>query len=301
MNEGDKFRFSRRAALRGGGTLALAVFLPVAGGQGSAIAVTVDESGFLTEDELVILRALADRIVPGQPEDRDPGAVAAGCADAIDALLAAFSVDPPRIFAGAPFSDRAGSPVNHFEDFLPLDVYEAKAWRLQIEGSKGRPELEFNGPVAGFQAVYREGLGALGPQFAAAPGPMRDVILRTSSDPKVKALLDIAVPHTMQFMYGAPEYGGNADLVGWEYTGYEGDVQPRGYTREQVENPDNPGLPELLPDPPVPLADLLAITPLATTEVVMGMQARSGGEFSGMRSEVLRVLKAARKGFGHGA
>lgn len=273
----------------------------------SAAAVTVEGEapGFLTDDELTILRALVDRIVPGRQEDPDPdpGAVVAGCADAIDALLAAFSAEPPRIFAGAPFSDRGGHPVNQLEEFLPLDSYESRAWRLRIEGSQGRPESEFNGPVTGFQTVYREGLRALGPEFATTSDPMRDVTLRTSSDPNVAALLDVAVPHTLQFMYGAPEYGGNADLVSWRYTNYDGDVQPRGYTREQVENPDEPGLPELMPELPAgaALADLLAIAPLATAEVVLGIEARTDGKLSGMRSEISQVLAAARKGFGHGS
>jgi hypothetical protein len=99
--------------------------------------------------------------IPGRPIDSDHGALAAGCADAIDALLGAFSVNPPRIYAGAPFSDRAGSPVNHFEQFLGLDKYEARGWRLRIEGSRGNPKLEFNGPVKGWQAIYRDGLRAL--------------------------------------------------------------------------------------------------------------------------------------------
>jgi hypothetical protein len=38
-------------------------------------------------------------------------------------------------------------------------------------------------------------------------------------------------------MYAAPEYGGNRGLVGWEYIGYLGDVQPRGYTDAEVSGP----------------------------------------------------------------
>ena len=38
-------------------------------------------------------------------------------------------------------------------------------------------------------------------------------------------------------MYGAPEYGGNRDLVGWRSIGFEGDVQPRGYTDDEVSLP----------------------------------------------------------------
>ena len=38
-------------------------------------------------------------------------------------------------------------------------------------------------------------------------------------------------------MYGAPEYGGNRDTVGWAYIDYEGDVQPRGYSDAEVSGP----------------------------------------------------------------
>ncbi len=38
-------------------------------------------------------------------------------------------------------------------------------------------------------------------------------------------------------MYGAPEYGGNQGLVGWSYIGFLGDVQPRGYSDEEVSQP----------------------------------------------------------------
>jgi hypothetical protein len=38
-------------------------------------------------------------------------------------------------------------------------------------------------------------------------------------------------------MYGPPEYGGNRDLVGWQSIGFEGDVQPRGWTDAEVSEP----------------------------------------------------------------
>lgn len=316
---------TRRELLLRGGAATAAVFLPLGCGDSGQVAVPVGQrSGasagaarFLAETELATLRALVDRFVPA---DSDPGAAAAGCADAIDALLGAFAVSPPRIYAGAPFSDRGGAPVNGFEQFLPLDDYETLAWRLRIEGSRGDPALEFNGPVRGYQAVYREGLAALdeaaqayGATFAGLPGPVQDVILRTSQDAAIAALVDIAFPHTLQFMYGAPEYGGNRDLVAWKYTNFDGDTQPRGYSREQVENPDNPGLPELLPPlPELPLGDLLApalksltpltalaaLAPLASPEAMHGLLARSGDSLGALRAEIVAALntKGGRRG-----
>jgi hypothetical protein len=43
--------------------------------------------------------------------------------------------------------------------------------------------------------------------------------------------------HCCEGMYGAPEYGGNRESVGWTYIDYEGDVQPRGYTDAEVSQP----------------------------------------------------------------
>jgi hypothetical protein len=39
-------------------------------------------------------------------------------------------------------------------------------------------------------------------------------------------------------MYANPEYGGNRGLAGWRDIDFPGDVQPRGYTGEEVERSD---------------------------------------------------------------
>ena len=196
------------------------------------------------------LTAFVDRMIPGQPEDADPGAVTGCCAEAIDHMLAAFQSDPPLIYAGAAFSDRGGHPENQFEEFLPLDPYEELAWRIAIEGSQGLAAREFNGPVKGYQEIYKDGLARLNERaqaqgradFSSATGAERDQILGDTSDAVIQELIDIGFPDTLETMYGAPEYGGNCDLVGWGFTAYDGDVQPRGYTDDQVVNADNPGI-----------------------------------------------------------
>lgn len=229
---------SRRNVLRGAAAGAgLGVFASASG----AVAVTLDEDlpTFLSAADLRTLAAVVDRVVPGQPEDLAAGAVQARCHQAIDAMLAAFRGDRPRIFAGGPFSDRGGSPVNHFTDFLPLDAYEERAWRLRIEGA---PALG----VDGFQQVYERGLKALAkayPGFFLQPGLVRDLILRTTTNPAIVAMRDLAVTHALEFYFAAPEYGGNRNLVGWRAVGFEGDRQPRGYTRAEVQDPAYAPLP----------------------------------------------------------
>ena len=288
----DTGGITRRAVLRDGTALAVAVLAAGAASPygGVAVGVIPGRAAFLTESELHTLRGLVDLFIPGKPDDADHGAVAAGCAEAIDALLGAFRVSPPRIFAGAPFSDRAGSPVNHFEKFLPLDKYETRGWRLRIEGSRGRRGLEFNGRVTGWQEVYREGLKALNEasgdrRFADLPPQERQFILRQNEDGPIGDLVDIAFPHTYEFMYGAPEYGGNRSLISWRYTDWHGDVHPRGFTREQVEQPD-PDSNQITAADLALLKQLVPLVPLASPEFAHNVVARSGGSLRALRAQL---------------
>jgi Gluconate 2-dehydrogenase subunit 3 len=191
-------------------------------------------SRFLSETELATLRVIAGRLLPGPPDDPDPGAIEAGCAEAIDALLAAFSFDPPLVHAGGPFSNRAGAHRDDMARFVPLDALAELGWRIRIEGSQGRPERSFAGEVVGLQQLYREGLASLLAITGAAPDE-QDAMLR---DPAVADFVSLVLGDTLDVMYGPPEYGGNRGLVGWIATGWPGDVQPRGFTRREVEELD---------------------------------------------------------------
>jgi Gluconate 2-dehydrogenase subunit 3 len=199
---------------------------------------------FLRAHELKTLRALCARLVPGPPEDPDPGATEAHAAEAIDLLLGAFRVRPPLIHAGGPFSGRAGGKRDDFKHFVAMDRPAALGWRIRLEGSRGRRSREFAGPVRGLQQIYREGLAHLderaqsldGQKFADLPAPAQDAILSDQSDDSVQELLGAAFSNTLDAVYGPPEYGGNHQLVGWKYTNWPGDTQPRGFTRAEVGN-----------------------------------------------------------------
>jgi hypothetical protein len=183
---------------------------------------------FFSDDEYRVVEAACARLIP---TDDDPGALEAGVVDYIDGYLGAFAFDPPRIWAGGPFSGRHGGEAG-FGTFLALPALDELAWRTRLEGSLGRPEREWNGPVVGLQERYREGLVALGTDFADLDADAQTA--RLKANPRFTALL---YDHVCEGMYGAPEYGGNRDLVGWRYIDFEGDVQPRGYTDEEVSGP----------------------------------------------------------------
>lgn len=249
----------RRRAIQAGGAAALAASTSLSG-CGSSPQTNKIPSGpginppanpttpaqFLNDKQYATLSALVDRLIP---EDIDPGAASAHCADHIDAFLAAFNTSPPFIYAGAPFSDRGGHPTNELQAFIPLDKYEELAWRTVIEGSQGIAEREVNGPVTGLQQRYTDGLAHLDSRaqqqgaesFAELSPVQQELIINDPSDSNVAGFVGLVFGETIKAMYGAPEYSGNRDLVGWGFTNYDGDVQPRGYSTEQVVNADTPG------------------------------------------------------------
>jgi len=185
---------------------------------------------YLTARDASVLEAAVDRLIP--PSGPHPGASALGAVDYIDGVLGAFQVDPPRIFAGGPFSGRHGGKAS-FAQFLPLRPLEELAWRTRIEGSQGRPEREFNGPVTGWQQRYRDGIDGLGDDFDQVDGDEQD--RRLAAAPEFRALL---YGHANEGCYGAPEYGGNRDGRGWAAISFPGDSQPRGYTDQEVSGRD---------------------------------------------------------------
>lgn len=153
-------------------------------------------------------------------------------ADYIDALLGAFLFEPPRIWAGGPFSGRHGGDAG-FAAFAELGPVEALAWRTRIEGSRGRAEREWNGPVIGLQERYRTALARLGHDFDELPPDEQDALL--DADPDFKALLHA---HACEGLYADPVYGGNRGGAGWRSIGFAGDSQPRGYTDVEVSGRD---------------------------------------------------------------
>ena len=86
--------------------------------------------------------------------------------------------------------------------------------------------------MVGLQQRYREGLALLGADFCEVAPAEQDQRLRDHSE-----LTDLMYQHACEGMYGAPEYGGNRDGAGWAAIGFDGDVQPRGWTDAEVSGP----------------------------------------------------------------
>ena len=149
----------------------------------------------------------AHRVVEAACERLIPGAAAAGVADYVDGLLGAFTVDPPRIWARTPRGDT-------FHELSPL---EEQAWRQRI---------------AGLQERYVAGLRELGDDFADAAPDEQHRRLRDGGE-----FARLLYEHACEGMYGAPAYGGNRDGAGWRSIDFPGDVQPRGYTPDEVSLP----------------------------------------------------------------
>jgi hypothetical protein len=202
--------------------------------------------GVFSAGELAMLRGFADVVIP---EDDTPGGSKLGAIAYIETLITAFEgAGVPKIFAGGPFSDRAGASSNDFTTFLELDRVTDAAWRPAV--IEIRQQL-----VAGISAARSSASGDLTHDdfvriFNAQPDEFRTLVI------------DLVT----EAAFAAPEYGGNPALAGWKLIHFEGDSQPLGYTQwngsAHVERAEAPFSTANLADPE-PLTqdvhDLLAL------------------------------------------
>lgn len=206
---------SRRAVLGGLSLLPLAA--AVGGVPPAASADTAYR--FLSPHQAAVLDAATSRLIPGPS-----GAHEANVVRFLDNMLAAFSFSPPMVFAGGPWSNRAGGTEDFMADFVPLDRAQTYGWQQRI---------------ADYREQYTNGIALLdkqaGGDFTKVSKLRQDLILGVGNAVPFTTLL---FGHTIEAMYAVPEYGGNADLVGWRDIYFPGDNQPRGYTNAEVEAPE---------------------------------------------------------------
>jgi Gluconate 2-dehydrogenase subunit 3 len=221
---GSGLSVSRRAVLSG---LSL---LPLAAAVSGVLPPASADTGFrfLTAHQAAVLDAATRRLIPG-PEDSlleigSPGAHEANVVVFLDTMLSAFSFSPPEVHAGGPWSNRAGGTQDFMADFVPLDRAQTYGWQQRI---------------AGYREQYTNGIALLdqqaGGDFTSVSRLRQDLILAHG---KAESFTQLLFSHTVQAMYAVPEYGGNANLVGWSDIKFPGDSQPNGYTNAEVEAPE---------------------------------------------------------------
>jgi hypothetical protein len=186
---------------------------------------------FFTADQAAVVEAATARIAPGPADDPaeagHPGAREADVTGYVDSMLGALgSLDEPAplVFAGGPWSNRHTSGPDMMARFATLDPVARIAWRRRLTG---------------WQQQYRQGIATLdklaGGDFTKASRAKQDKILVMSA---ASSFMSLLFEHTIEGLYAAPEYGGNRSLAGWKEIGFPGDIQPRGYTADEVSRSD---------------------------------------------------------------
>ena len=224
----------RRRVLQAAGLAGLAVLLPpelLAACTTPAPSAKGESHPFLVFDahEASVVEEASARLVPGPHDDPlekgHPGAREANVTRYIDTMLGALTLRPARVFAGGPFSERAGAPIDEMAKFLRLTPAQVSGWTTRL---------------AGLRAQYRQGVKALdhmaGGDFTKLGAYKMDEIL--AQDPG--GFMSLLFTHAIEGMYSVPEYGGNKDLVGWHEISWPGDRQPRGYSDSAVSLSDGP-------------------------------------------------------------
>jgi Gluconate 2-dehydrogenase subunit 3 len=221
----EQVTLSRRAFVGSVGFLALLHRFPR-----SLVEAAFAEPGpfrFLDAHQAAVVTEASARLIPGPEDDPaeagHPGAREAGVVHYVDLMLSAFDDDPPRIYAGGPWSDRRGGKTNEMATFVPLAPWEERAWRARLESWRRR---------------YRRGVIALdragGGDFTRISAERRDAILASTRHGAFRRLL---FEHAIEGMYAVPEYGGNRKLAGWTEIGYAGDVAPLGWPDGTMTEP----------------------------------------------------------------
>ena len=229
---------TRRSFLRGTGAAGLAVLIP---GEILAACGASGTPNPFSDHEMSVITEATARLVPGPHDDPaelgHPGAREAGVAGYIATLIGALEYTPARVYSGGPFSNRSGSPVDDMGKFVPLSRVSTAAWRRRLSvirdsyhaGLSALDRLAREAGSTGFLSIDADGKDRiLAKNFKVVPLPR-----------EFAGFTDMLFSHTIEGTYAPPEYGGNKGLAGWHDIGFPGDVQPRGYTPQQVSSPLN--------------------------------------------------------------
>jgi len=159
---------------------------------------------YFTPDEGAAVEAIADRIIPPDPET--PGGKDAGCAVYIDRQLA------------GPYGRQEG---------LYLRPPFVKGERQQGPQQQAGPALRYRTGLAALDKLCREEHG--GKAFKDLADADKDDILSRleKGDAKLegvdgKDFFELVMKDVQEGFFADPLYGGNRDMVGWRMIGYPG-------------------------------------------------------------------------------
>jgi gluconate 2-dehydrogenase gamma chain len=158
---------------------------------------------FFTLDEATAVEALADRIIP--PDPQTPGGKDAGCAVYLDRQLAGPYGRSEGLYNQPPF----------------------------MKGGKNQGPQAAGGPAK----IYRDGLAALdrycraqhGKRFAELTDDAKDELLKGLESGKIKLenadgkeFFEHVIKDIQTGFFADPIYGGNRDMVAWKMIGFPG-------------------------------------------------------------------------------
>ena len=193
----------------------LLALLPSGFLEASGTASAANTPMVLSDHQASVVREATARLIPGPTDDPSerghPGAREANVTRYIITMLGALSYRPAAIFAGGPFSNRGGNATDDMATFIGLTPAQAHGWSKRLTDLREQY-------ATGIAELDRLADG----DFVGASAETKDDIL--AKDPK--GFMSLLFTHAIEGMYSAPEYGGNADLVGWHGIDFPGDRLP---------------------------------------------------------------------------
>jgi gluconate 2-dehydrogenase gamma chain len=175
---------------------------------------------FLTQFEFEYVTVMAETIWP--TDDLGPGARVAGVGQYIDGQLAGSWGQGHRLFLNGPFFQPETSGHGWQIPMTPADVYRAF--------------------LPGFDVYCKQVFGNAYPALPAAQQTQALTDLQTGKAPiqiggstafTSADFFSLFRQNVLEGMLADPAYGGNRNMIGWEWIGFPGDPMRRGDIYEQ--------------------------------------------------------------------
>jgi gluconate 2-dehydrogenase gamma chain len=170
---------------------------------------------FFTQWEFDYVTAMAETIWP--TDDLGPGARVAGVGTYLDGQLAGSWGQGHRMYLNGPFFEPADSGHGWQVPMTPAEVY-----RAFLPGFDVYCKTTYGNPYTVLTAAQQtQALTDL--QTGKAPIQIGGSTSFTSS-----TFFSIFRQNVLEGMLADPAYGGNKDMVGWQWIGFPGDTMRRG-------------------------------------------------------------------------